>query len=254
MGLSIPQAKVYFALVQLGGISNANEIFKFSSVARQDVYRILTELQKLGLVEKIIDAPIRFRSIPIQVGVSVLLERKSQKLSTLQTEARKLIEDFAKNEPLTITEKEQFVLIPEREPLIRKFKKTIEATYEEICVINTWREFVQWSFLLSDQLNKIITRNVNIRWLTDKVEDSDVIPKIARSILNNPRFKLRIVLNPSNSKFAIFDGEEVIIATQRKMNAADSPALWSNNPALVSILKEYFDRKWKSGIEYKPKK
>lgn len=44
-GLTRSQAKVYLTLVRLGEDSKALTIFRFSNVARQDVYRILTELE-----------------------------------------------------------------------------------------------------------------------------------------------------------------------------------------------------------------
>jgi len=42
----------------------AASLFEVSGVARQDVYRVLLELQKLGIVEKIIATPNRFRALP----------------------------------------------------------------------------------------------------------------------------------------------------------------------------------------------
>ena len=52
LGLTQNQAKVYLALLKLGMESNASSLFQISGVSRQDVYRVLLELEKLGIVEK----------------------------------------------------------------------------------------------------------------------------------------------------------------------------------------------------------
>ena len=52
LGLTPVQARVYLALVESGPL-RISAISKASDVARPDVYRILSNLEKIGLVEKI---------------------------------------------------------------------------------------------------------------------------------------------------------------------------------------------------------
>ncbi|MEX2723761.1 MAG: helix-turn-helix domain-containing protein [Candidatus Freyarchaeota archaeon] len=51
LGLTFLQAKTYLNLAKLGK-ANVQTIAKASNVARQDIYRIMPSLQKLGLAEK----------------------------------------------------------------------------------------------------------------------------------------------------------------------------------------------------------
>jgi sugar-specific transcriptional regulator TrmB len=53
LGLSLLQAKTYLNLAKLGK-ANVQTIAKASNVARQDIYRVMPKLQKLGLAEKFI--------------------------------------------------------------------------------------------------------------------------------------------------------------------------------------------------------
>ena len=53
LSLSTTQAKIYLALVKTKS-QTAQAISTLSSVSRPDVYRVLNQLQNLGLVEKII--------------------------------------------------------------------------------------------------------------------------------------------------------------------------------------------------------
>ena len=55
IGLTITQAKVYLTLAHLG-TAKAKAIWKDSEVARQDIYRVLSELEQKTLVEKIFGA------------------------------------------------------------------------------------------------------------------------------------------------------------------------------------------------------
>ena len=75
LGLTLVQARVYLALVE-SGISKISTISKISKVARPDTYNNIKKLQKLGLVEAIIQSPRTYRAIPIIEALSLLLERR----------------------------------------------------------------------------------------------------------------------------------------------------------------------------------
>ena len=53
LGLTLRQAKTYLALLQTG-ISTTRTIALTSKIPRPDIYRIMSELEELGLREKII--------------------------------------------------------------------------------------------------------------------------------------------------------------------------------------------------------
>ena len=46
------------------------------------------------------------------------------------------------------------------------------------------------------------------------------------------------------ARFAIYDDKEVSIIILSATDTGGAPALWSNNPAMVFILKDYFETKW----------
>jgi len=56
LGLSAIQAKVYLALAQ-STESTATVVADISGVARPDVYRVLAQLEKMGLVQTIVANP-----------------------------------------------------------------------------------------------------------------------------------------------------------------------------------------------------
>ena len=77
LGLTGLQSKVYLTLAAMEK-ANGKTLWKSSGVARQDVYRILDELQNKGLIEKILATPMQYKAIPLQEGLSILLKRKAK--------------------------------------------------------------------------------------------------------------------------------------------------------------------------------
>ena len=83
LGLNLSQARVYFAISQ-SGVSTVKNVSNISQVAREHIYQVLPQLQDLGLVEKIIGAPSKFRAIPLEEGASILLQNRANKTRELQ--------------------------------------------------------------------------------------------------------------------------------------------------------------------------
>ena len=93
LGLTSSQAKVYLALLRLASDSKGNTIAKIADVPRQDVYRLLAELQQIGIVQKALVKPATFKSAPAEETVSILLERRKIDFSMLKHEAEKFVKN-----------------------------------------------------------------------------------------------------------------------------------------------------------------
>ena len=83
LGLTLLQARTYFALSKLRK-ATIKTISKASNIARQDVYRIMPALEKLGLAEKIIATPTMYKATPIKEGIYFLLQKKTQQYNELK--------------------------------------------------------------------------------------------------------------------------------------------------------------------------
>ena len=94
-GLTLNQAKAYLALLRLGTTS-ATQISQLCKVRREEIYRALGELEKHGLVERIIGKPLKFKPLSLERTLSQLLEKKKQDIewtySKLQTRGKNLLE------------------------------------------------------------------------------------------------------------------------------------------------------------------
>jgi sugar-specific transcriptional regulator TrmB len=72
LGLTTLQAKTYLAIAILEK-ATVKTISKTAKIARQEIYRVTSELQEKGLIEKIIATPVEYRAIPVHDAINVLL-------------------------------------------------------------------------------------------------------------------------------------------------------------------------------------
>ena len=84
LGLSLNQAKVYLAILKLEK-TPVGQIAKFSKVRREDVYRLLPALEKMGLIERLMGKPIEIRATPISDALSFLVSEEKTNLNFLIT-------------------------------------------------------------------------------------------------------------------------------------------------------------------------
>jgi sugar-specific transcriptional regulator TrmB len=250
LGLTSVQARVYIALVQ-SGISTIKTISKASGVARQDIYRIMSVLQKLDIVEKIIAAPTMFKAIPAKDALSILVERKIKETSELQAKTKELLKKLRETKTLTMKQQQetQFILIPKKKALILRYIKAVMAAQRSIDVTITWKRFPQLLLILAKELRKAIKRGVKIRFITEKTEYENSSPEIIQAFTRDPSFKLRFIRNHPNTVFAICDEKEVFITTSTKGYTAEHPALWSNNPCLIAAMHDLFEIMWFTSLE-----
>jgi sugar-specific transcriptional regulator TrmB len=249
LGLTLDQARIYLALVQ-SGWSSAETIYEFSKVTRENVYRIMPKLQKLGLVEKAITIPAKFKAIPIKEGLSILRERQIKKTSELQAKITKLLNTFGTRRLKTASQKEepQFVLIPKEEAFLLRLKNASQNAKTNVDMITAWDEFRRW-FYAAEGFEEDLERGLKFRIIMEKPQDKKPLREVMKECKKSPFWKVRYLLS-SPTVFMMFDNKEVIIcnlATSRPPTV--TPALWSNNPSLLAIISGYFEIMWLTSLE-----
>ena len=74
-GLSKTQAKVYMALNALG-VATASEIAALSKIRREEVYRMMPELENRGIVSSRLEAPRKFAATEPKTALNMLVKMK----------------------------------------------------------------------------------------------------------------------------------------------------------------------------------
>jgi sugar-specific transcriptional regulator TrmB len=79
LGLTFNQARVYLAILKLEK-TTVSQVAKFSKVRREDVYRILPGLEKMGLVERLLGKPTEIRATLVSYALTSLVAEKKTNL------------------------------------------------------------------------------------------------------------------------------------------------------------------------------
>jgi sugar-specific transcriptional regulator TrmB len=244
LGLTFLQSKIYLALASTEK-AEAKTISKVSDVARPDVYRVMPALEELGLVEKIVTTPTKYRAIPIREGYTILLESKAKE----QSELRDKIANLFKNteEPKeTTSEEEQFVLISSK--MLFQKKCLIEDTNAQKKVNVIGDDVMRsWFFMNQHVFENALNRDVEFRIITEK-KDYQQLPKIKSMFNNNPSFNIRFVEHIP-IRTAIYDEKKAWMCVEPPEKNTFTPILLSNNPQFVKVLTACFENTWSQAQE-----
>ena len=250
LGLTFNQARVYLALAR-SGMSTAKTISTVSKIPREDVYRLMPQLRGLGLVEKKIATPTKFKAISLEEALFVLLQRRMQETSELQTKAGELLKNFKQNVARQNLEEEetQFILIPERETALQRRRKATNNAQRSMVAVTSWKRFPGGLYTYAEEIEKALDRGVEIRFVTDQPEKEESTSKIMAEFMKSSSFKIRYTAKPLTVIVAVYDEKEVYLVTSIGVAAQESPALWSNNHSLIELARNYFENMWNTASE-----
>ena len=244
LGLSVNQAKVYYTISSTKFLS-VNEIKQKSNVPRQDIYRILDSLTDLGLVECSINRPKKYRAISMKEGVSFLLKQKRNEMSKMKKMAEELIEDSRHSSYLFSPVDPDFVIIPKNHATILRRGEEISNADTQIDFLISWKRFPRTIETFGDVSRMALENGVKIRVLLEKPENLDHLPQIVDELkAAYPNYELKFISDEPSAVIAIFDKKRVIIDTSTDTELAEKPSLLTNNPSLVSIIIDYYERIW----------
>lgn len=246
LGITALQARVYLALLK-SGKATAKDIAKTSKVARQDTYRVLSELHNLGLIEKLIDTPTKFKAIPIEVVIAGLIERRKKDSVRLEHDATEMLQFFATSAEENNEQKDeeyQFVIIKELQSRLMSARKQIKETKKSISVVTRWPFFVTYTVNSTEEIIKALKRGVNFRIVTQKPEQVEPLPEDLQTLRKYPLFQVKYATSLPSSIIATFDKRLVNISIISDTNPSESPLLESNNQSLIELAQNYFEVMW----------
>ncbi len=242
LGLTVLQAKTYLALTALEK-AEAKKISEISNVARQDIYRIMPTLEKLGLVEKVIGTPTLYKATPLNEGSVMLLQKRTQEHTALQEKIKLLSnnDDKERNSDAIAHEATtQFIITSERNLFIKKMEKaTSEVQLSENAIVPA--EGVKKMFFYQFQyLKRAMSQGAKIRIITERSEGKSTINE--QALKKNPLFELKYSPAPIPVVMIIFDNKEVNIHIAERDTIV--PSLWTNNSNIVKLAENYFENMW----------
>ncbi len=252
-GLTSLQAKVYLAAVQLG-LSPASQISQASNVRREETYRVLNRLEKIGLVEKISGNPVTIRAVSLKDALYILTKQwengVKNKARVLEDRKDEVLEYFkAHKKPISSGEEKHFELLLEQDILVNKLSSMLEDAAIEISLISSKDELNQLlpASFAQKWLETVAKKRVNTRIILEVSPQEASPQETPENYLSKVSADVRYSSIPL-SHYCTVDYKQVLMATSREASIGKVPYLWTDDDRLVRLLQRNFEDSWHSCV------
>jgi len=253
-GLTCNQAKVYIAAARLG-LASANQISKVSKVRREDVYRILPKLEKMGLAVKLLGKPARIRATPVEEALSTLIKREErtarERVSAMKAKTKTFLEHFAHAPKLEVEERANFALLSEREGITNRMLVMMKKAEREIDIVFSRAQIVQFIYGFTEQLKETIRKGVKVRIISDVPDYEDSLPRVIEEQISPGNYVDLRYTDLLTSNYMLVDFAEAVISTVAEGNMAEKPCIWTNSDSLVGVFHTDFENLWHRAISWR---
>ncbi len=252
-GLTGNQAKVYLAVARLK-LATVGQISKVSKVRREDVYRILPKLEKMGLAERLLGKPAKIRSTPVEDALSILIKQEEdtalQRVSKLKDKTKTFVKNFARTSKLEMEKESHFALLSKPENMMTKMLTMLKNAETEIDIVFSRSQIMQFIHRFTEQLKKNIDNGVKIRVVSELPDYEDSLPRVLEERIS-PRnsVNLRYSDLPS-SHYMLVDFKEALISTTTEGNMEEHPCLWTNSDSLIAVFQGDFENLWHNSTSW----
>lgn len=248
-GITFNQAKVYIVTAKLG-IASVSQISKESNVAREEVYRLLPKLEKLGLIEKTVEKPRRIKATFIRSVLSILIKREQdtilKKISKLEANKDEVLSDFRTLKMKSKSKEEpHLTLISQKDATIKKMLSMIDAAKRTIDIVIAKDQFIHFFTSHSLPIKEALSRGLKFHVILEKAEYDNTIVRLLEKF-ESPEisFSIRFV-DQQSSHYFLVDYREALIATSTEFACLGKrPCLWTDESNLVKLIIQNFETMW----------
>jgi sugar-specific transcriptional regulator TrmB len=258
LGLSKNEIKVYVYLARTG-MRKASEISEAISLHRTETYRILRDLEKIGLVSSVFEKPLKFIATPFEKAIDLLIKTKKLRLQLLERKKEDLVDlwiSLPKPE-VEFVNREVFQILEGEEQINLKADEILAKTKGEIWVFlsdSDISRFYHSGFL--DKLERFAKKDLSVQLLTNNSAKSRFF--VEKLKLNGAKC---LSTCPSDlPSFIIVDQEQLLFSIKRNNEQNDDveekrkklAALWTNYEAFIKALSALFTGLWSTEMRLKP--
>jgi sugar-specific transcriptional regulator TrmB len=245
LGLSLNQARVYLAILKLEK-TTVGQVAKFSKVRREDVYRLLPSLEKMGLVERLLGKPAEVRATPISDALSLLVSEEKSKFDERLTDMKNNVQKLSLKDwkQPVLGENSIYILIAEKKAILAKTSDLVGNSRKEVALIADKERIIPVLAQFSDEYNQAIKKGAQIRLIFEgEIPDGSLKEKVEK-LVGGISVHVRFHREPLNH-FIMSDDKEAMITTSKETGLGESPSLWTNNGNLIGVLRTGFESDWK---------
>jgi sugar-specific transcriptional regulator TrmB len=245
LGLTLNQAKVYLAILKLEK-TTIGQVANFSKVRREDVYRILPSLEKMGLIERLLGKPTEVRATRISDALSLLVDEEKGKSDERLVGMRGIVQKLTLKDWKQELPKDEsiYILIAEKKSVFAKTSDLITNSRKEIALIADKGRIMPILFQFSDEYKLAINKGAVVRLIFEGEKPDVLLKEKVKKLVGSKSVQIKFHIAPLNH-FIMSDDKEALITTSKESALGDSPSLWTNNCNLIGVLRTGFESDWK---------
>jgi sugar-specific transcriptional regulator TrmB len=245
LGLSLNQARVYLAILKLEK-TTVGQIAKFSKVRREEVYRTLPTLEKMGLIERLMGKPTVIRATPISDALSFLVAEEKTRSDDRLTGMRSRVQELSLKDwkqPLP-GEESIYILIAEKKAILAKTSELIRNSKKEVALIADKARIMPTLSQFSEECKQAIKKGSQIRLIFEGDSPDVLLKEKVQKLIGSASVKVKFHREPLNH-FIMSDDKEALITTSKESGLGESTSLWTNNSNLIGVIRKSFESDWK---------
>jgi sugar-specific transcriptional regulator TrmB len=260
LGLKDRELKIYIHLAKKGA-KKAREISKGLKMDRVQLYRILKDLQKKGMVESTFEQPAHFTAVPFEKVLDLFIKSKKEETRILETKRSSWLSQWRSLEvKMESPESDKFMVIEGRNLVYSKIQQMIQETKDNLYVVTSSRGVVlaYQAGLLEAGFSHPLRNRIRFRFITSLSRENieiikDLIMKGKKTPLNVEQHHTDF--GPHNfPRFVIKDDEELIFflrtTDEESSSSHKDTGLWTNNRVLVRAFKAFFEELWSDSVDF----
>ncbi len=245
LGLTLNQAKVYIAILKLQK-TTVGQVAKVSRVRREDVYRILPLLEKMGLIERLLGKPTEVRATLISDSLTSLVAEEKNRSEERLTGMRSMVQKLSLKDWKQPSSEEEsiYILIAEKKAILAKTSELINNSRVEVALIADKTIIPQVLARFSDEYSYAIKKAAQVRLIFEGESPDVLLKEKVQKLIGSASVSVRFHCEALNH-FIMSDDKEALITTSKESGLGDSPSLWTNNRNLIGVLRSSFESDWK---------
>jgi sugar-specific transcriptional regulator TrmB len=245
LGLTRTQSNLYLSLM-LHGDADARLLAFWTSLPRTEVYRSLSELQEKGLVDKIVDSPLKLSVVPPSIGLQTVIDRKFNDAQRMQTTLKKFTREFEGKQKYEKENNYKITLIGGRERIIAHIKQQHDNAKSSVDVISFLPRWLQIANECLDSYKRSSERGVKFRIIVRLPNDQQGIFANILEAHSNKNTLVKTIVGPQRVNTAIYDREQTSFSYYPDKSISGSPMILTNHPCLVELSLNSFEQIWNS--------
>ncbi len=186
--------------------------------------------------------------MPLNEAFAIMIRKKKKEDAAINRKVKALLK--RKQTGNLAENKTKISIIPRHEYLSKYVSSAYDRAEKEMIWLTQAERVPIAIDAYRHSMKKAFARGVQLRSIAEFTSvRKETVDFICRFKTDNPQFDIRFANNPLSVTFAIRDGEELNFFTEQSKGLTDSPALYTNNPQIIKVIKEYFELTWKSSIK-----